>query len=450
MEKAGRKEKIINLLIILTGVLSALIRLYYIYYTPSWRRQHDVIDFGAGEGQAAFIEYFHQGHFLLEFDPREKWGFFQPPLHHMLAAVWIHAQELFGIAYENACEHVQVLTFFYSLLTLFFAFLIFRYIGLKGETLLLSFIITALHPGFILMSGSINNDMLSILFTVMTIFLGLKWNEDPSWVHTVLMALTLGCGMMTKLSSAFIAPAIALLFLIKLIRGGVNTFVSYMTKIVVFCFICGPLALWSPIRNYIMFGVPFGYTPEVGEVIQASIAARIFDIRCHIPYLSRITNGDPYDEFNMILGMMKTSFFGDENFAHAMAEAGHSGAGAALMTVFGWALFFSGTMLALICLYCFIKVLRSSVFIPALSIRAYLAVLYIVSLMMYVSFMLKAPYSSSMDFRYVIYLIPVQALGAGLYTGGEGCSIRGKWIIYGVTAAFAFSTLALYLMLGRG
>ena len=68
---------------------------------------------------------------LIDFDPRLRWGFFQPPLHHMIAALWIRLLEFAGIAYEAACEHVQVLTWVYSLITLFFAYLIFRYMKLK-------------------------------------------------------------------------------------------------------------------------------------------------------------------------------------------------------------------------------------------------------------------------------------------------------------------------------
>lgn len=406
-----------------------------------------MIGFGAGEGQAAFIEYFHQGHFLIDFDPRLKWGFFQPPLHHMISAAWITLLELFGVAYDKACEHVQVLTLIYSLITLLFAYLIFRYLGLKGEALLVSFAITAVHPGFILMAGSINNDMLAVMFTVMTMYFGLKWNDDPSWLYTIILAFTIGLGMMAKMSSVLIAPAIAFIFIVKMIKGGIDSFVQYMTKFVVFGFICGPLALWSPIRNYIKFGVPINYTPEVGEEISADLPARIFDIRSSIPYISRIKNGDAYDEFNMFLGMMKTSLFGDENFAYAMAESGHSGAGTAYMTLFGWVLLFSGIILAIVCFCCTVKVLSSGQYIPSPVIRSYFFFIYLVSMIMYVSFMIKAPYSSSMDFRYVLYLIPIQALTAGLYfeRGSKGT----KMVLTALTALFFFAAFAVYLMLCR-
>ena len=83
----------------------------------------------------------------------------------MLAALWIRLQEFTGIDYQDACEHVQVLTLIYSLAAMYFAYRLFRYFKLSGEALLLSFALSALHPGFILMSGSINNDMLSIMLT---------------------------------------------------------------------------------------------------------------------------------------------------------------------------------------------------------------------------------------------------------------------------------------------
>lgn len=445
--KESENNKFTDIRIAAVGLFAAALRLFYIYYTPAWRRQHDVIDFGAGEGQASFIEYFHDGHLLIDFDPRERWGFFQPPLHHMLAAVWIRIQELIGIDYGAACEHVQVLTWIYSLITLYFAYLIFRYFGLKGIPLLAAFSLTAVHPGFILMSGSINNDMLAIMLTVMTMYFGLKWNDEPGWRYTVVLALTTGFGMMAKISAALIAPAIALIFVIKLIQGGAAGFVSYVKKFAVFGFICAPLALWSPIRNNILFGVPLNYTPEVGEVITASAAARIFDLRSTIPYVSRIMNGDPFDEFNMLLGMMKTSLFGDENFAYAIAEAGHSGFGAGFMTITGWILLLTGTLLAVAGLYATVRVLISGRYIKAPVLRLYLGAVYLVSLLMYISFMIGAPYYSSMDFRYILYLIPLEALMLGLYIDKSGEAFRNT--VLALIGIFAVSTAGLYLMLSR-
>ena len=442
------KDRIINILVAVVGLVAAMLRTFYIYYTPVWRRQHDVLNFGADEGQAAFIEFFHQGHLLLDFDPREKWGFFQAPLHHMLAALWIRLQELIGFDYHDACEHVQVLTLIYSLVAMYFGYRLLKYFRLSGEALLLSFALFALHPGFILMSGSINNDMLSIMLTVMAIYYGLRWNDEPDWKYTVILAFVIGLGMMTKLSTGLIAPAVALLFIVKWIQGGISKIPGFLLKYLVFIVICAPLALWSPVRNLLKFGVPLGYTPEVGEPVLSSAAARIFDLRCKTPYLSRITNGDPFDEFNIFLGMMKTSLFGDENFTLAVSEAGHSGVGAFLMTVFGWSVLISGSLVALICFYSTIRVLITKRYIASAVIRAYLGTIYLTALLMYVSFMFKAPFSSSMDFRYVLYLIPVEALMLGLCVRDGRKGIRTVAFI--TVAVFSLSTVLLYVMLSRG
>ena len=66
---------------------------------------------------------------------------------------------------------------------------------------------------------------------------------------------------------------------------------------------------------------------------------------------------------------------------------------------------------------------------------------------MYVSFMIKAPYYSSMDFRYILYLIPLEALMLGMYIEKSGNLFRRMvWIMTGI---FAVTTTALYVMLSR-
>ena len=79
------KSGLTKIIIIALFLLGIFIKLYYINYTETWERQHDVISFGADEGHAAYIEYILNNKSLPDFDPREKWGFFQPPLHHIIS-----------------------------------------------------------------------------------------------------------------------------------------------------------------------------------------------------------------------------------------------------------------------------------------------------------------------------------------------------------------------------
>lgn len=445
MESITKREKAIKLCTVMAGLTGVLLRAFYVYYTPTWLRQHDVIGFGADEGQAAFIEYFYSGHFLIDFDPRQRWGFFQPPLHHMISAAWIHLQVLLGTAYSTACENVQILTLIYGLAALFFAFLIFRLFDLKGTPLFIAFAICAVHPGFIQMSGSINNDMLAIMFSVMTIYYGLKWYNEPLWRYTMILALTIGLGMMAKLSAALVAPAIAFLFIAKWIQSGKEGFVPYLTKYIAFIAVCAPLGLWSPVRNLLRFGVPISFTPEVGEPVTAAIWQRVFDIRTGKPFVYMEKYGDPYNEFNIFLGMMKTSLFGDQDFALALSEAGHGGAGAFVMSVIGWILLLSGSVLAVLAIYATLRVLFSDKYIENAAYRAYFGILYMSSMAVYVKFMLSSGSYSSMDFRYVLYLLPVEALMLGIYA--SKCGHPFKNAAAGSVAAFVISTAVVYTVL---
>lgn len=440
----SRSEK--TLLIYVTA-LTAFLRTFYVFYTPHWVRQHDVIGFGAEEGQAAYIEFFYNGNFLPDFDPRLKWGFFQPPLHHMLSALWIRLQCLIGVAYDTACENVQLLTLFYSFMALYLSYRILKKLGLSGWPLVISYTISAIHPGFILMSGSVNNDMLAILFSMAIIYYGLIWYEDPSWRYTLILAFLFGLGMMTKLSVGMLAPAVGFLFLEKWIKGGKKEFASWLGKYAVFALISVPLGLWYPVRNLIRFKVPIGYTPVVGEAVEQSILSRIFDVRVFIPYVSRVDQGDAFYEFNIFTGMIKYSLFGDQNYAYAMAKAGHSGLGAGMMELLGWALFVSGAVLALLCFYSTIRVLFSGSHISSGITRAYIGIIYGVSMIMYISFMIRSSYSSSMDFRYVLYLIPLEAAMGGLFMGSGRRWFR--LLLFACTVVFMICTTLLFIFLSR-
>ena len=84
---------LIMALLLLAGVA---IKCYYVSYTDTWERQHDVISFGADEGHAAYIEYIRDNGHLPDFDPREKWAFFQPPLHHIVSGKTMDVAEALG------------------------------------------------------------------------------------------------------------------------------------------------------------------------------------------------------------------------------------------------------------------------------------------------------------------------------------------------------------------
>ena len=462
-------------LISLFALTGGILRISYVLYTPHWVRQHDVVGFGNDFGQAAYIEWFYKNFRLPDFDPREKWGFFQPPLHHMCSALFMHLQTLVGIAYNKACENVMLLTLCYSLLILLYAWRILKQMQLSGWALYLSFALVAIHPGFILLGGSINNDCLCELLMVMGLYYTIEWYRNPGIIGIVKIALCTGLSMMTKLSGFLIAPGIAFIFIVRWIRGGRQDFIKYLRQYIVFAMISLPLGLFYPVRNFIRFDVPFNFTPEVGEPVGSfSLLQRLFDIRTKTPFACMINHGDAYDEYNVFLAMLKTSIFGETNLSEGMPK----------MIPFAWVALITGGILTLFALAATIIVLIKTAgtyirnrkkgalrnlkdstdtstetkekrceptMIADGTEIAFWGISWIIPLVFLINFSFSAPYFSSQDFRYIQYVIVVEALFTGLYLKMSGSEekpgVSGKAYAF-VLILFTAAVTAVYVLLG--
>lgn len=435
--KKGRK----NALCVFSALTAVVLRVTYIIYTPHWIRQHDVIGFGNFEGQAPFIEWFVSHFSLPDFDPRERWGFFQPALHHILSAFWIRLQVFFGIAYKQACENVQVLTLIFVLVLLWYAYRIFVQAGLTDWPLAIAFTLSAIHPGFILLSGSINNDALCEMLTIMSLYYAMCWYKNRTMKLIVKTALCVGLSMMAKLSGVLSAPAVAFLFLMVLIREGKPDLLKYLKQYTVFALISFPLGLFFPLRNYLAFGVPLTYTPGVGEPVYGhSLLSRLFDLRTDSPFVHLTRRQDSYDEFNIFLSMLKTSLFGDTDFRRADLP---------LLTPFAWLLFTAGIMLAMLFLlamiHCILRWREDKV------ILWYWVIALVIPFAFLIRLSFSIPYFSSQDFRYIQYVIVVQSLFLGKSLMIKGCKRELNpygFLSAGITAAFGAFTTAVYVLLG--
>ncbi|HAG70028.1 MAG TPA: hypothetical protein DCL38_08645 [Lachnospiraceae bacterium] len=419
--------------------LGILLKLLYVLYTAIWTRQHDVVDFGTGEGHAGYIEYLYFNNSLPDGDPRDRWAFFQPPLHHIISAIWMKLCNRFRLSYRQLQENVQALTFFYVASSNVLSYFICRELKLKGRGLAAAMTITAFHPVFVIMSGSINNDALSLFFMVLSLYLVILWYKRPSFLLIILLALSIGLSMMAKLSGGLIAPAVASLFLYRLIKDRKDT-LKYLLQYAVFGVIVFPLGLWWEVRNMLGFGMPLNYIPPVGEQLEKTgLFSRLFDLRLISVYPSMIKNGDPFDEYNVFWAMLKTSLFDDENLSLEWR----------LIDPFAVVLFVSGLILLIICLYATFRVLsergESSL---APEWKLLLGVFYVTMVAAYLSFALGSPNYSAQSFRYISATVILEAVFLGLFLGdGEDEGRPYGWVPI-LTYVFALSSAAVYVLLG--
>ena len=421
---------------------AAILHFFYITYTRTFERQHDVIGFRneKGIGQAALIEYLMENGRLPDFDPTKRWGFFQPLLHHITAAVLLKINLIRGMNYDRACETIQILTFIYSMIFILYGFRILRLMDLKGKGLHIAEALIAFHPLLTLLSGSVNNDMMSHMFLIMAVYYGLKWYKTDSITDLCLTALVTGLSMMAKLSGILVSPAIAFLMVNKLYtcikeKGNIlNRFIQY----IIFGVIVFPLGLFFPLRNLILFNVPVTYMPDVGEELTGySILSRIFDIRTDTPFACMVKNGDPYDEYNVFLGLIKTSLTGEYDLAAVNGK----------ITIFAWILFISGVVLFIVDMILFIRIFSGNDIIKSVPIRVFWVILILTGVLFMLRLVFTVPNFSSQDSRYIAWIIVPAALLPGLYATykPEG---KEEMLLIACTAVFCISSAAVYYILG--
>ena len=422
--------------------LGLFLKLAYVLYTATWTRQHDVVDFGTGEGHAGYIEYLLQNKALPNFDPRSVWAFFQPPLHHIIAAAWMKLCTFAGVAYRQAQENIQALTFCYTGAVMLFSYFTCKEIGLKKWGMRVAMLLISFHPIYVLLAGSINNDALSLSLAAAALYLAVIWYQKPGIPAILLLGASIGFSMMAKLSGGVIAPAVAALFLLKLIQER-QQWKKYLVQFSAFALVTLPIGLWWTVRNMVLYDMPVNYIPPVGEQLAyTGLFHRLFDVRIHGVYPAMKAYGDAYDEYNVPLSLMKTSLFGEYNFGLEW-EA---------ITPFATLLFIVGVLLAFIAFAAMLSVLFSKKSELKKEWKLFFGILYASLFGSYCCFAFGSSNFSAQNFRYVALLIVVEALFLGIYADGLDFKIKSNRIIGGIiigaAAVFAASSCTVYLMLG--
>ena len=437
------------MLLILLGIV---IRFVYVLYTGSGDRQHDVGFFNWKWGHANYIEYWYKnGMTLPDFDVTSIWQYYHPPFHHWLMALLLQALTELDVAYPTACEALQILPMLYSCLTMIVCYRIFRLAGLKDNPLIAAMALICFHPTFILFGGAFNNDMLVTLLMMAAIMWGIRWYREPILQNIIPTALCIGLGMMTKLSGWMVAPGVAFLFVVVLIKH-IKKPLKLLGQYLLFGVICVPLGLWWQVRNLLLFKVPITYVPmlSVNDPIYGgnlSVSERLLNFggqQFTYVYDAYTAYGAPYDERNPTLGLFKTAMFDEGTNSITAAHFPQ-------IKVTAPILYWISVVLFLLCFACLIRMLcRKSDRLNGAE-RVYFALLTAVILGSYYWFCLKYPFTCTYNIRYCMPLIPLCAMGLGLFLQNAGNSRRAKGskrFLYALCGAFCMMSYLVYTQIG--
>ncbi|MEA4870354.1 MAG: glycosyltransferase family 39 protein [Christensenella sp.] len=388
--------------VLIAGIiaLGMFLRIGYMLYTNVQLRAHDISDFHA----SGHLDYVYQIFSTGTLPATNEVQFYHPPLQHILQAIVVKIYALIRpdtdlyALFESA--KIVPCTATCSLLFVFRS--ICRELKLGPRASVIAMAIFAFQPTFYLLSSSINNDALMLLFYGTAILYTICWYHKPNMKNILLLALSVGCGMMTKISAATVAFLIAPVFLVVLIQHGKRGKAAPLVgQFGAFLGVSVPLGFWYPVRNWIKFGQPLNYvlTINLPQLYcgDRSIAERFFSIP-----VREIWNPlfcEPFGDYRLWLYTIKCSVFGEYSY-----DQSH---------ILGKALVLTNLLLMTLSLAAMIYLLFRGNDVHPL-VRLGLVWLWLIQICFFVLFNIRFPYGCTMDFRYIVPTVIVGAIALSL------------------------------------
>lgn len=368
--------------------------------------QHDVM---SELGHLDYAVYIFNNWHLADHNIRE---FSQPPLNAFMQAIVMKVLSPF-IRYSKAFytrlyEPTKILSFLYSSITILIIYKILKEFDFSRKIKNIIFAIITLYPGIIIMSTQYSNDNISYMFFYLSLLLSIRWAKNKDLKTIILLALSIGIGMLTKISVGLIAFITGPMMLAVLITS--NDKKKIFIELLIFALIVFPLGLSYSIRNLILFKQPIGAIYEVAINTKLNLrkySYTIFDRFLSIPLykIFEKENGiyHNYLEYNVWIDLLKTSTF----------DEFHLGKGTdieffCIVLYILNILFYIASLISII--ITFIKVVRSIVVNKIrhndslLNFRIICLMLFTLAIFAYLYFNIRYPYSCNSNYRYVAYI----------------------------------------------
>lgn len=403
-----------------------VMRIGYMLYTPCTLRYHDLkaisID---SDGNAAYILNILEGHLPMS----NKGQFYHPPLYYILSGIVVCVlKPILHLTNEtDIINCARIVSCLFSCATLYCVKSLCSELKIKK---LIPLSLVAFLPNFYFMGGRVNNDAMAVFFMTMILLYSIRWYKDQSIKNTVILALSFGLGMMSKMSVAVFAIPTALLMIYVLAKSiKTHTLIKTFKSLCLFATVSIPLGLAYPIRNMILFNQPFNY---VFDVCDARFASQNYSyIQRFLTFpITKMFNpvyNDVYTDYNIWMYLLKGGLFGEFRFHIADAIP------AIMLFIF-----------ALISIFMIVSAVCSLT--EKDNSLIYLVLSAVVFMTSYIAFNIKYPYGCTMDFRYIAPVFVINALLFGRFLEENKTKKCGK-SLYRISSVMilSFSLLSIYM-----
>ena len=417
-----------------------VLRLTYMLYTDVHVRQYDTFP-STGDGHYAYALSFYETGKLPNYHIRADniYQFYHPPLNAFIQGVFMHLFEGINV-FSNLESDTEILygscmilASFYMCLTSYFFIKTVLLFPFSNKAKTYSVLFLSLYPRLIQLSGQLNNDGLSILFSSIALYFFFLWfDKKKSYLNISLSALFVGLALMSKMSASTICLGMAFGFLyelIKVIRKKEDsiTLKNLIFQYVVFLVIAAPIGLWWQFYAHYVYGLPFNF---VFSNLRATLftGSRDWVLRNRSSYIDRfddVNSGILYTStaFNIFARYILPVYFPDlfgSNGAFCNSFANYNILLYALRSSIYGEFFFKGVFLQLIAVFTniFIYVAYFSLWVSGIYMRIkkirfgdeglWMAFSFLGSALMFLYLQISMPYGCSMDFRYIVpVLVPV-------------------------------------------
>jgi 4-amino-4-deoxy-L-arabinose transferase-like glycosyltransferase len=416
-------------------LLAFIIHLTYMLYTPYNTRQHDM-NYDSDNGHYAYAITFYETWALptKNITPDTVYQFYHPPFNAFLQGAFMHLFEnVVHLDSLTSTEAVlygsnQILSCFYMAVSVYYLVktILLSKLSDRGQLLAIAFV--ALFPRLVQLSGQLNNDALSVMFSVIALYVFCKWYFlGKTFPRILLTGLFVGLSLFAKMSASIICLGMAVCFAIELVKSirkkeGSLPVWKLVIQYVLFLLVCAPIGLWFQVYSHNVYGLPYNFVfknlnsalftgvrswvvTNQGEsalsyydtnnsgLVYTSVGVNIL-VRYVFPFFPAdfLMGGyycNAFDNYNLLSYALRSSIFGEFDYWNADGVAVTS----IILIYLAWLQF------VVFLIYSLIHRLK-------LGKDGACALYYffgIVALFIYLQ--IKMPYGCSMDFRYIVPII---------------------------------------------